>query len=900
MIQKKRWPSSPALWWTVIIALTGAAILFWSGRNAIMYVQRAWQREATDGGRLVQFWVWLGLATLYIAVMLFVGLISSWKRSNYLSRLIESEQQRRILTQHYSYLVRYANDVILIADGKRCIVEANDRASSLYGYSIPEFLDLTVADLEANPPKQIDPDSWGNSGTEVAGIYETQHRRKDGTIVPVELSSRSLEWEGSRFIQYIIRDISERKSSEKALLRANRLYTLLSRVNRAIIHQREREPLFAEICRVAVETGGFSLAWIGTVPDGEEGPRFLSHHAAPGYQFVRPLLEALTSGPESPCLDALRNCRPCVVNELTADARLAPISQAGFRSLGAFPFAWSNGNLGVIAVYSDEPLFFSDEIVDLLEEIADELAFAMGIAGEDERKREAEQMLRASEERYRELIASSRDPIAIYEAVQDGTDFIFKDFNRAAEIIDGVSRCDILGRSVKEVFSGVREFGLLDVFRKVWLTGAPASHPVTFYRDNRISGWRENYVFRLTSGEIVAIYKDLTEKMIMIEDLQQSEFRFRVAFENAPVGMLMIGLGGDIIKANRSFSSMVGYDPTELQTIPYTTLFHSADASRVIEANRMLIADRDRTESSVKQFFRKGGSVCWGDCITFVLTGKSGDPLYLVEQVQDITQRKAMEEELRLLTIDLEKRVADRTRQLAESNRELESFSYSVSHDLQAPLRVIEGFSRIIDEEHGSGLNEDGVRLFRMIRQNTQKMSLLIEKLLGFSRTLRQEIVISTVDMKSLVQAVFHELVGRDKPANGRFEVGILPDVEGDIGLLRQVWMNLIGNALKFTSRRESPRIEIGSLPDDSGHHFFIRDNGVGFDMQYASKLFQVFHRLHPAGEFTGTGVGLALVQRILQRHGGRIWAEAKEDEGAVFHFILPCGNVGGNQDEQA
>jgi len=237
---------------------------------------------------------------------------------------------------------------------------------------------------------------------------------------------------------------------------------------------------------------------------------------------------------------------------------------------------------------------------------------------------------------------------------------------------------------------------------------------------------------------------------------------------------------------------------------------------------------------------------------------------------------------------DLEGQVVERTRALSETNAELEAFSYSVSHDLRAPLRAIHGFARILLEDHGAGMDGEAKRVLGVIDENTRRMGQLIDDLLAFSRLGRKEIETARVDMAELVRGVVDEIRRHagDRPLE--ITVGALPPARGDRNMLRQAVTNLLDNAAKFTRKRTPGRIEVGSQANGAEAVYYVKDNGAGFDPRYASKLFGVFQRLHRAEEFEGTGVGLAIVQRVVQRHGGRVWAEGKLDGGATFYFTLP------------
>jgi len=259
----------------------------------------------------------------------------------------------------------------------------------------------------------------------------------------------------------------------------------------------------------------------------------------------------------------------------------------------------------------------------------------------------------------------------------------------------------------------------------------------------------------------------------------------------------------------------------------------------------------------------------------------------LVNEAAVGLQNALLLQELRRHEAELKERVALRTAELERANRELESFSYSVSHDLRAPLRAIDGFSRILAEDYVQQLGHEANRLIDVVRSNTQRMGQLIDDLLNFSRFSRQSITLSQVDLSNLADSIYHELTDEAQRRRIRFSVQKLPHAQADSSLLRQVFTNLIANALKFSSGRKTPKIDIGFKIENGQTIYYIKDNGVGFNMKYAGKLFQIFQRLHSNEEFPGTGIGLSIVERIINRHGGRIWAEAQEGKGASFYFTL-------------
>jgi signal transduction histidine kinase len=256
-----------------------------------------------------------------------------------------------------------------------------------------------------------------------------------------------------------------------------------------------------------------------------------------------------------------------------------------------------------------------------------------------------------------------------------------------------------------------------------------------------------------------------------------------------------------------------------------------------------------------------------------------------------VLERALAVSRLRRKNAELTRRVAERTVELEAANRELEAFSHSISHDLRAPLRHVDGFAKLLLGKFSAEMPAEARRHAEIIAEGAERMGQLIEDLLRFSRLSRQPLSRGPVDLAALTGSVLEELKRENPDRNLEIRLGDLPPCQGDFSLLRQVLVNLLSNAFKYTGKKEKAEIEIGSQREESGLVYFVRDNGAGFDMKYADKVFGVFQRLHKAGEFEGTGVGLSLVQRILHRHGGRVWVQAAVDEGATFYFTLPAAS---------
>jgi PAS domain S-box-containing protein len=267
---------------------------------------------------------------------------------------------------------------------------------------------------------------------------------------------------------------------------------------------------------------------------------------------------------------------------------------------------------------------------------------------------------------------------------------------------------------------------------------------------------------------------------------------------------------------------------------------------------------------------------------------EDGNLISIVGTVLDITERKQAEEAIQILNKELEQRVIERTSQLEAANKELEAFSYSVSHDLRAPLRAVDGFSKFVLEDYENKLDSEGKRLLNLIRSNIQKMDQLITDLLALSRVARSDMNFSDIDMTQMAISMFKETAAPDVSDKLSLQVDPLPEAYADPTYIRQVWANLIANAIKFSSKEKKPSIKICGRTENGFNVYYVKDNGVGFNPEYTHKLFGVFQRLHKSDDFEGTGVGLAIVQRIIHRHGGKVWAEGAEGKGATFYFSVP------------
>jgi len=380
----------------------------------------------------------------------------------------------------------------------------------------------------------------------------------------------------------------------------------------------------------------------------------------------------------------------------------------------------------------------------------------------------------------------------------------------------------------------------------------------------------------------IGIYLQIRREIF---ERRQTEEKFHGLFESAPDAVILSDSGGQIVLVNAQTEKSFGYARGELigQSIDMLIPERFHDRHHHHRAG-YIAAPRTRMMDMGLELFarRKNGSEFPVDISLSPITTEDG--VLVVSEIRDITQRQEVENQIR----DLNKHLQQRAVELETVNQELEAFSYSVSHDLRAPLRAVDGFSRLLEQEYCERLDAEGLRLLTVVRDNSRKMGALIDDLLTFSRLGRKPVEEITFDMHSLVKEALSDALTGIETGQPEVEVKSLPNARADRALLKQVWLNLLSNAVKYSGKSTQPRITVGGRIDGDECVYHVQDNGVGFDMRYYDKLFGVFQRLHGPEQFPGTGVGLAIVKRVVVKHGGRVWAEGKPNEGASFFFSLP------------
>ena len=514
----------------------------------------------------------------------------------------------------------------------------------------------------------------------------------------------------------------------------------------------------------------------------------------------------------------------------------------------------------------------------------------------------AREEIRAAAAHNRNLIEASPDPL-----IMIGPDGAITDVNTAAERATGQPRAGLLGQDFSGLFTdpqraragyegafrdgSVRDYALELRHRDGHATPMPVLYNASVYRD--------------PSGRPLGVFaavRDVTGIRRTEAALRESEARLRAVFDNAPAGMYDLTPSGEFVRVNPRFCEITGYSAEELVALPLGSIVHPDDLALDLAGTARMLAGEISSYPVVKRYLRKGGGVVWAEVNRAMVRAPDGSPRLIVGVARDLTAQREAEAQVRALTAELEARVEQRTEQLQRANENLRAFTYSVSHDLRAPLRTLSGFSEALADDYSGHLDEAGLGYLHRIMAASERMAALIDDLLQLSRVSRAEISLEPVDLSADVAEIAADLAAGSPGRQVRFRVQPGVRALADRVLIRTVLQNLVENAWKFTARRDGALIEFGTAAAGAGGSgaggaagagsgtricCYVRDNGAGFDPAYAGKLFQPFQRLHAVADFPGTGIGLASARQIVERHGGRIWAEGSEGEGAAFYFTL-------------
>jgi PAS domain S-box-containing protein len=519
-----------------------------------------------------------------------------------------------------------------------------------------------------------------------------------------------------------------------------------------------------------------------------------------------------------------------------------------------------------------------------------------GVVRDISERKQHELQIQKSEEKWRALFDNMINGFALHDVICDEqgkvVDYRFLEVNRSYEQLTGLKGSDLIGRTVLEVLPGTEPYWI-EVFGRVAQTGEPTSYE---NYSKELGRWYQVRAYSPTRGQFAVIVNEITERILIEQSLKKSEGDLRQAQAIAQIGSWTHDMEGRIFWSDECYR-IFGFSP-ETYTPSRQELYklvHPDDVPAMQAWNELCSSGQDpgplewrciRPDGSIRYILGHG---------TLVMDDE-GKPSHMAGTVQDITERKATEDELLKYREHLEELVKERTVALEISNKELESYSYSIAHDLRAPLRSISGYCQIVLADAGDKLDSIDKKHLQRVIQSAAHMAQLIDDILELSRVVRTDVKFDKVNLNDICWEIVKTLrvSNPDRKLEWRIQSGMV--VHGDYRLLYIVMSNLLGNAWKFTQHQSSALIEFGSMDQKGEKVFYVRDNGVGFDMKHADKLFGLFQRLHRPDEFEGTGVGLATVQRIINRHNGWVKIKGETGKGTTVYFSIPETN---NFDDQ-
>lgn len=753
------------------------------------------------------------------------------------TKLIASEERfRAIIEQYPSPVIRYAPDGTLIAANPAWEVMWQDKRENTVGYNILKDPQMRASGMS----RIIERAFAGETSTTDIYEYDPALIGKTGRKRWIQLLMYPLKDNEGKILEVILitLDMTENQEAEQKLIESEKQYRYLFQNNPMPMWVIDLKTFkFLDVNEMAILQYGYSRQ------------EFLS-------------MTAMDIRPEE-------------------DTEFFINSDHSFKTDD------KNYNKGIWRHRKKDGTIISVEII-AHEILFEEMEARIVLAHDVTEQKKAEQRIIASEKQFRNTLDNMLEGAQII-----GFDWRYIYINDSLAKHAKFKREEMIGHTVMEKFPGIEQTEIFKVYQRCFEERISIHLENEFTFPDGTVGWFELSFQPIPAG-IFILSIDITERKKAEAAILSAEANYREIFEKASDAIYVHEINtGKVIEVNHRATEITGFskdeiihgDPQDMITDdPLYTLEHAFGYLQKTAAG-----EPQRFEWLSK---RKDGSYNWLE-VNLKKANIAGEERILAFFIE-INDRKKAQLEIQQLNEELEQKVATRTEQLRKTNEELEAFSYSVSHDLRAPLRAIIGFSAILQEDYIAKLDNEAKRITGVIINNTKKMGQLIDDLLTFSRMGRQEVIKTHINTAEMVKDITDDIDKKEAGAKKiNWLIGELPAVMGDINIIRQVWINLISNAAKYSAKVPVQNIEIGSFTQEGETVFFVKDNGVGFDEKYKSKLFKVFQRLHSADEFDGTGIGLAIVEKIISKHGGKVWAKGEKDKGACFFFSLPVTQAG-------
>jgi PAS domain S-box-containing protein len=759
---------------------------------------------------------------------------------------INEEKFRSVFNQMSDLAILYQ---LVSSNLPGSILEVNDTACNLLGFSRSEILRLNLLDLELSKKRvRLFQRSNDSSFTE-QGFFETELLKKNGDILPVEIRVKYISMQDEKVGLIIARDITERKNSEKYLLRANRALKVLIEFNESLVRAESEMELLEVLCRILVNTGQYDLAWAGFIDEKTQNM---------ATKVVEKSEKALhLSIPE--------------------DKIVSPLPALTDNSI-SLPLTIKNEIIGALGIVLSDSSSFSDEEINLLNKLADDTSYGVMTLRLRIEARQKTDQLRESEALYHGLARN----------IPNGVVMLF-DKNLRHILADGLGLSEfhltaeaVIGKPAKEIFPPEVSV-LLNLQYQAALAGNSVTQEYSF--NNSVYEMHCSPI-RNNQGIVVMglnLIQNITEHKSLQQTLKHQQEEEQMILDSIPALIFFKTIDKKITWVNKTFRDFIGLSQSSILNKFDYEIFSSPEYSYLAVGDDELFASKQPQLNIIEQVSLFDG-FHWFKTDKIPIFSSDGSMDGLIGFSFDITNLKIAEQEINQLNLELENRVAKRTVELEEKNNELEAFSYSVSHDLKAPLRGISGYSQLLMENYASRLEGEGLEFLFTIQESVKRMDQMINDLLMYSRMERLTLNNRPLDIRELFQSVLSEY--RDDISSRHILIQeyysfstIFTDGEG----LSQVFRNLIGNAVKFTRDQSNPVIQIIASETRDSWQVSISDNGIGLDMTYQEKIFEIFQRLQDSDDFPGTGVGLAIVRKVVNRLGGTVRVESEKGKGATF-----------------
>lgn len=818
--------------------------------------------------------------------------------------LKESEQRFRDAIDNFP-------NVFVIYDADRRVTYVNSNGLKIMGLSEHEVIGRK--DEEIFPPEMINsylPALKLAVETKMPQALErTRSARMGGQTIIANIVPLLDENGKIRQILGITYDITERKHQEEQIKKLTRLYSVLSRVNEAIVRVHNEESLYSEICRIVADVGGYPLVWIGHVKDELVMPVAWSGPASDYLQDIRVEVQGeLGKGPTG---TSIRENRSVVNDDFATNPTTSPWRELAqryiIRASAAFPLKHQGKVIGAFTLYASEPKAFDGEQVGLLESLSADISYALDSLDKDHLRVLAEEGLRETKDYLENLIDYANAPIIVWDP-----SFRITRFNHAFERLTGIRAAEALGEQLDTLFPEESRDASLEYIQRT-LSGE--RWEVVEIPIKKIDGsvrtvlWNSANIYNkdgTTAVATIAQGQDITERKQAEEALRETKEYLEnlIDYANAPI--IVWDPSFRITRFNHAFERLTGFEAREVQGKLLDILFPEGSKEESLRYIKRALSG-ERWEAVEIPILRTDGSirtVLWNSANIY----DKASVVATIAQGQDITDRKLAEEGLRKARDELEQRVQERTADLSKasmelearamelakktedltrSNSELEQFAYVASHDLQEPLRMISSYVQLLSRRYNGKLDKDADDFIAYAVEGTKRMQQLINDLLAYSRVGTRGKPPAPTDFEDVFREATSNLKMATEEAGAVVTHDQLPTAMADRLQMVQLFQNLIGNAIKFRGK-DVPQVHVSARPEDELWVFSVRDNGIGIDPQFHDRIFTIFQRLHGREEYPGTGIGLAVSKKIVERHGGRIWLESSLGKGTTFYFTVP------------